>query len=50
MKTDFRDFLTVQQLGLYILTADGPDSIPGQGTEIPQAVHHCQKKKVLNGK
>ena len=37
--------LAVQQLGLRALTAEGPGSIPGQGTKIPQAARHSQKKK-----
>ena len=32
-------------LGLCALTAEGAGSIPGQGTEIPQAEQHGQKKK-----
>ena len=35
--------LAVQWLGLHALTAQGPDSIPGQGTKIPQAARHSQK-------
>ena len=37
--------LVVQWLGLCALTAEGPGSIPGQGTKIPQAAWHSQKKK-----
>ena len=37
--------LAVQQLGLRALTAEGPGSIPGQGTKIPQAARPSQKKK-----
>ena len=37
--------LVVQWLGLHTLTAEGPSSIPGQGTKIPQVVLHDQKKK-----
>ena len=32
-----RNPLVVQRLGLYALTAKGPSSIPGQGTEILHA-------------
>ena len=35
----------VQWLGLHAFTAEGPGSIPGQGTKIPQAVSRGQKKK-----
>ena len=31
-----------QWLGLPVFTANGPGSIPGQGTKIPQAVQHGQ--------
>ena len=37
--------LVVQWLGLCALTAEGPGSIPGQGTKIPQAAWHSQNKK-----
>ena len=33
------------RLGLYTFTADSLSSIPGQGTKIPQATQHGQKKK-----
>ena len=38
-------------MGLHAFTAEGPGSIPDQGTEIPQAELRCQKKKKngLNG-
>ena len=36
--------LAVQWLGLHAFTAQGPDSIPHQGIEIPQAAQ-CSKKK-----
>ena len=36
----------VQWLGLYIFTAKGADSIPGQGTKILPAMHCSQKKKI----
>ena len=36
----------VQWLGLCTLTAEGPGSIPGQGTKIPQPVWCGQKKKL----
>ena len=29
---------------IYTITAVGPGSVPGQGTKIPQAVRHSQKK------
>ena len=35
----------VQWLALHAFTAEGPGSIPGQGTKIPQAAWHGQKKK-----
>ena len=38
----------VQWLGLRALTAEGPGSIPGRGTKIPQAVWCSQKKKKTN--
>ena len=38
----------VQWLGLRVLTAEGLGSIPGQGTKIPQAVWHGQKKKKVH--
>ena len=34
-----------QWLGLHTLTAEGPRSIPGRGTKIPQAPQHRPKKK-----
>ena len=37
--------LMVQWLGCHALTAEGPGSIPSQGTKIPQAM--WQKKKKL---
>ena len=37
-----RNSLAVQQLGLLALTAEGPGSIPSQGTKIPQAVRCSQ--------
>ena len=39
--------LEVQWLGLRAFTAEGPGSIPGRETKIPQAVRHGQKKKKL---
>ena len=36
--------LAVQWLGPCVLTANGPGSISGQGTKIPQAVWHSQKQ------
>ena len=38
----------VQSLGLCALTAEGPGSIPGRGTKIPQARQHSPKKKKVN--
>ena len=35
--------LAVQWLGLCTLTAEGPGSIPGQGTKIPGGERHGQK-------
>ena len=35
--------LAVQWLGLGAFTAQGPVSIPGQGTKIPQAARYGQK-------
>ena len=35
--------LAVQWLGLHGLTAEGPGSIPGWGTKIPQAARHGLK-------
>ena len=42
-KSNTRNSLAVQWLGLCAFTADGPGSIPGQGIKIPQAVG-CGKK------
>ena len=39
--------LAVQWLGCRALTAEGPSSIPGQGTKIPQALQHGQRKKKI---
>ena len=39
--------LAVQWLGLGAFTAEGPGSIPGWGTKIPQAVWCRQKKKKI---
>ena len=44
-KSEDRNFLVVQWLGLSALTARGPGSISGWGTKIPQATQHGQKKK-----
>ena len=44
-KEDSRNSLAVQGLGLRALTAEGPGSTPGQGTKIPQASGHGQKKQ-----
>ena len=40
--------LVGQWLGLGALTAEGPGSIPGRGTKIPQATRCSQKKKKKN--
>ena len=40
-----RTSLLVQWFGLHALTAEGMGSIPSQGTQIPQAAWHSQKKK-----
>ena len=37
--------LVVLWLGFWAFTAEGPDSIPSQGTKIPQAALCGQKKK-----
>ena len=37
--------LLVQWLALSALTAEGLGSIPGQGTRIPQATWHNQRKR-----
>ena len=42
---DLGNSLVVQWLGLHAFIAEGPGSIPGQGTKIPQAVSRGQKKK-----
>ena len=39
--------LAVQWLGLRAFTAEGPGSIPGRGTKIPQALRGSQKKKKI---
>ena len=41
---DLGNSLVVQWLGLHAFTAEDPGSIPGQGTKIPQAASHGQKK------
>ena len=38
------NFLVVQQLGLHVFTTEGPGSIPGRGTKIPQAMQPAKKK------
>ena len=40
--------LAVQWLGLGAFTAEGPGSIPGQGTKILQATWHSKKTKQTN--
>ena len=37
--------VAVQWLGLHAFTAEGAGSIPSQGTKIPQAAEHGQKKQ-----
>ena len=37
--------LAIQWLGLHTLTAEGPGSIPGRGTKIPQAAWRGQINK-----
>ena len=44
-KEIYGNSLAVQWLGLGAFTAMSPGSIPGQGTKIPQASQHSQKKK-----
>ena len=41
-KSQNRNSLAVKGLGLHALIAQGPGSIPGQGTKNPQAVQHTQ--------
>ena len=41
-----RNSLVVQRLGLGAFTVKGPGSVPGQGTEIPQAPQRGQKNKI----
>ena len=41
----FGTSLAVQWLRLCASNAEGAGLIPGQGTKIPHAVQHCQKKK-----
>ena len=43
-KTVMGSSLAVQRLGPCVLTANGPGSMSGQGTKIPQAVWHGQKQ------
>ena len=40
----------VQWLGLHAFTAEGPGSIPGGGTKIPQASRRIQKKIKIKNK
>ena len=48
-KEQHRTFLVVQRLGLHALVAEGPDSIPGRGTKIPQShAVQAEKKKKAN--
>ena len=39
------NYLAVQWLGFHAVTAEGPDSIPDQRTEIPQAMSVAIKKE-----
>jgi len=43
LKMPFGNSLAVQWLGLHAFTAKGSNSIPSQGTMIPQAMQHGQK-------
>ena len=43
-----RDSLAVQRLGLRTLTAEGPGSVPGQGTKIPQTAQQKKQNKKQN--
>ena len=36
-------------LGLHVFTTEGPGSIPGRGTKIPQAMQPEKKKKKRHG-
>ena len=40
-----KNSLVVQWLGFCAFTAEGPSSIPSQGTKIPQVLRYGQKKK-----
>ena len=40
-----RSYLVVQWWGLHAFTAKDMDSVSGEGTKIPQATWHGQKKK-----
>ena len=42
--------LAVQWLGVGTFTAEGPGSIPGQGTKIPQQATWCGKKERKEGR
>ena len=46
----WRNSLAVQWSRLCIFTAEGPGSIPGQGTKIPQATWRSQKNKITQNK
>ena len=45
LKNTNREFLEVQWLGLSTFIAEGPGSIPGWGTKIPQVVQSDKKRK-----
>ena len=40
-----RNALAVPWLGLEAFTAEGPGSIPGRGTKIPQTTQYSQEKR-----
>ena len=42
-ESDMSEHLSTQELELCDFTAEGVGSIPGWGTQIPQATRHCQK-------
>ena len=44
-KVPLGNSLAIQWLGLHAFTTEGPGSIPGWGTGIPQATRRSQKKK-----
>ena len=50
LKPGVGNFLAVQWLGLGIFTAEGTGSVPGWGTNIPQAARCGQTNKQKNPK